>query len=123
MLAKLILLLPFLGFIFSFFSGKKLDVRFSQYITSIFIILSAIFSWVIFFQILGSPAGYKIELFNWINSGSLKVNWSLKIDTLSTVMLIVVTNISAAVHVYSIGYMSKDPSIPRFMSYLSLFLA
>ncbi len=121
MLAKLILLLPFFGFIFSFFSGKKLDVRFSQYITSTFIILSAIFYCIIFFQILESSDGYKIELFNWISSGSLKVNWSLKIDTLSTVMLIVVTNISAAVHVYSIGYMSKDPSIPRFMSYLSLF--
>ena len=56
-----------------------------------------------------------------INSGSLDVNWSMKIDSLSAVMLVVVTSISALVHIYSIGYMSHDPHKPRFMAYLSLF--
>ena len=55
------------------------------------------------------------------NSGNLDVNWSIKIDALSSVMLVVVNLISSLVHIYSIGYMSHDPHKPRFMAYLSLF--
>ena len=62
-----------------------------------------------------------IMLFNWITSGSFSVNWSLRIDALTATMLIVVTSVSACVHLYSIGYMSEDKSIKRFMGYLSLF--
>ena len=58
---------------------------------------------------------------SWISSGTLDVNWSIKIDPLSSVMLVVVTFISSLVHIYSIGYMQHDPHKPRFMSYLSLF--
>ena len=61
------------------------------------------------------------QLFSWIASGTLDVNWSLRVDTLTAVMLIVVTGVSSMVHVYSVGYMADDPSIPRFMAYLSLF--
>ena len=60
-------------------------------------------------------------IFQWINSGNFVADWSIKIDPLSSVMLVVVTSISALVHIYSIGYMSHDPHKPRFMSYLSLF--
>ena len=62
-----------------------------------------------------------LDIFAWINSGTFNVNWSIKIDALSSVMLVVVTLISSLVHIYSIGYMSHDPHKPRFMAYLSLF--
>ena len=113
--------LPLLGFILSIILNKNISDKFSQYLTSILLIISSIFSWILFFKILNFPHVYKINLFNWINSGDFLVNWSIRIDSLSSIMLIVVTNISAAVHVYSIGYMHNDKSIPRFMGYLSLF--
>ena len=62
-----------------------------------------------------------VKLFTWFASGGLDVDWALRVDTLTAVMLIVVTGVSSMVHVYSVGYMAEDPSIPRFMSYLSLF--
>ena len=61
------------------------------------------------------------RIFPWIDSGTLNVDWSLRVDTLTAVMLIVVTGVSSMVHVYSVGYMAEDPGIPRFMSYLRLF--
>ena len=61
------------------------------------------------------------KIFEWISSGGFTANWSIKIDPLSSIMLVVVTFVSALVHIYSIGYMSHDPHKPRFMSYLSLF--
>ena len=61
------------------------------------------------------------KIFEWINSGKFNVNWSINIDPLSSIMILVVTVVSALVHIYSIGYMSHDPHKPRFMSYLSLF--
>ena len=60
-------------------------------------------------------------MFNFITSGDLKVDWALRIDTLTAVMLVVVTTVSALVHLYSIGYMADDPYRPRFFSYLSFF--
>ena len=62
-----------------------------------------------------------VPLFSWIDFGTLDINWSLRVDTLTAVMLIVVTGVSSMVHVYSVGYMAEDTSIPRFMAYLSLF--
>src|SRR6476620_9857283 len=63
----------------------------------------------------------RIALFSWITSGDLQVGWSLRVDTLTAVMLVVVNTVSALVHFYSIGYMEDDPSRPRFFGYLSLF--
>jgi len=62
-----------------------------------------------------------VPLLTWISSGALEISWALKVDTLTAVMMLVVTVVSAMVHVYSIGYMHHDPSIPRFMAYLNLF--
>ena len=62
-----------------------------------------------------------MHIATWINSGSLNVNWAIKIDALSSIMLVVVGLVSSLVHIYSIGYMSNDPHKPRFMAYLSLF--
>src|SRR5690606_13561098 len=61
------------------------------------------------------------ELFTWFDSGSFEASWSLRVDSLTAVMLVVVTWVSAMVHVYSVGYMHHDKSVPRFMAYLSLF--
>ena len=84
-------------------------------------IASSILSLIIFYSVITSGYENNLHLATWINSGSLNVNWSIKIDALSSVMLVVVTFISSLVHIYSIGYMSHDPHKPRFMAYLSLF--
>ena len=75
----------------------------------------------IFYNVISEGYENNVVIASWINSGSLNVNWSIKIDALSSVMLVVVTLISSLVHIYSIGYMSHDPHKPRFMAYLSLF--
>ena len=117
----LIVFLPLLGFLYCSTFGKITHDKYSQIITSFFLILSAVFSWIIFFSFLGSAETQIFNLLNWISSGDFSVNWSFRLDTLTSVMLIVVTTMSACIHVYSIGYMSEDNSIPRFMGYLSLF--
>mgnify|MGYP002526961499 FL=1 len=81
----------------------------------------AILSIVIFYKVTILDYNNNLLIVTWINSGSLNASWSINIDTLSAVMLVVVTLISALVHIYSIGYMSNDPHKPRFMAYLSLF--
>ena len=117
----LILFLPLLGAIISGFFGKLLGDRSCEIITSLFVSISALLSLVIFYRVI--TVGYEdnIVITTWINSGSLNVNWSINIDALSSVMLVVVTLVSSLVHIYSIGYMSHDPHKARFMSYLSLF--
>ena len=115
-----IIFLPLLGSILGYL-GRKLVKYFAEVTTSLFVSLSAIFSLMIFWKGLqtGEYGNYKI--FEWISSGNFVANWSINIDPLSSVMLLVVTFVSALVHIYSIGYMSHDPHKPRFMSYLSLF--
>ncbi|MFL5259492.1 MAG: NADH-quinone oxidoreductase subunit L [Hyphomicrobiales bacterium] len=91
------------------------------YLTSLLLVVCAILSWIVFVQFLSDGTPFKVELFRWVNSGALTANWSLRIDTLTAVMLVVVNTVSALVHIYSIGYMGHDPYQPRFFSYLSLF--
>ena len=86
-----------------------------------FTTISAILSIIIFYNVIINGYENNLLIAKWINSGSLQVNWSIKIDALSAVMLVVVNSISSLVHIYSIGYMSHDPHKPRFMAYLSLF--
>ena len=116
-----ILFLPLVASILSGFFGRSLGDKLSQIITSLFVSISAILSFVVLFKVIKHGYENNIIIATWINSGSLNVNWSINIDALSAVMLVVVTLISALVHIYSIGYMSQDPHKPRFMSYLSLF--
>tara|TARA_A100001011_G_scaffold132878_1_gene140012 strand:- start:22466 stop:24373 length:1908 start_codon:yes stop_codon:yes gene_type:complete len=116
----LILFLPLLGSIFGYF-GKSLGDKFSIIITSLFISISAILSIIVFYNGIVNNIYGNYKIFEWINSGKFVVNWSINVDPLSSVMLVVVTLISSLVHIYSIGYMNKDPHKPRFMSYLSLF--
>ena len=116
-----VLFLPLFGAIISGFFGKYIGQRNSEILTSTFVCISAILSLIIFVDVITNNYENNITIASWINSGLLKVNWSVKIDPLSSVMLVVVTLISSIVHIYSIGYMSHDPHKSRFMSYLSLF--
>jgi len=117
----LVIFLPLVASIISGFFGKYLGSRNSEIITSLFVSISAIFSFLIFYKVLNENYANNLNIFTWIDSGTLNVNWSIKIDALSSVMLVVVTLVSFLVHIYSIGYMSHDPNKQRFMSYLSLF--
>ena len=113
--------LPLIAAIISGFFGKYIGDRNSEIITSLFVSIAAIFSLIVFYNVVVNQYEDNIIIATWISSGSLDVNWSMKIDPLSSVMLVVVNSISALVHIYSIGYMSNDPHKPRFMAYLSLF--
>ena len=116
-----ILALPLIASIISGFFGKFIGDRNSEIVTSLLVSISAILSAIVFYEVIFNQYEENIIIATWINSGSLEVNWSMKIDALSSVMLVVVTFVSALVHIYSIGYMSHDPHKPRFMAYLSLF--
>ena len=115
-----ILFLPLIGSLVGYF-GRSLTKYFAEISTSLFVSLSAILSVLVFWNGFQNNIYGNYIIFEWISSGSFKANWSINIDPLSSVMLVVVTFVSALVHIYSIGYMSHDPHKPRFMSYLSLF--
>ena len=117
----IIIFLPLISSIISGFFGNKIGERNSEILTSVFVSISSILSFFIFYKVLAYNYNNNVVVATWISSGSLNVNWSINVDALSSVMLVVVTLISAIVHVYSIGYMSHDPCKPRFMAYLSLF--
>ena len=119
-MAYLIILLPLLGSLLGYYS-KPLGDRFSEIIPTLLVIASAVLSAIVFYRGIIFDEYSNYIIFEWIKSGSFKVNWSVNIDPLSSVMLVVVTSVSSLVHIYSIGYMSHDPHRPRFMSYLSLF--
>jgi len=116
-----IVLLPLVGSIISGFFGKRLGAKSCQILTSLFVSLSGILSLFIFYEVFVHDYSSNKLIFNWISSGDFHVNWSIYIDPLTSVMLVVVSLISSIIHFYSIGYMSHDPHKPRFMAYLSLF--
>jgi NADH-quinone oxidoreductase subunit L len=116
-----ILFLPLIASIISGFFGKYIRDRNSEIVTSALVSISAFLSIFVLYQVIVNQYEENIVIATWINSGSLDVNWSMLIDPLSAVMLVVVTSVSSLVHIYSIGYMSHDPHKPRFMAYLSLF--
>jgi NADH-quinone oxidoreductase subunit L len=95
--------------------------RAAEVITTALLLTSAALSWVMFVDVALMHHDLRVVLTSWIDSGDLKINWALRVDTLTAVMLVVVTTVSSLVHLYSIGYMNEDPNRPRFMSYLSLF--
>jgi NADH-quinone oxidoreductase subunit L len=95
--------------------------RAAELITTGLLLVAAAFSWVTLIDVGFGHNDARIALFPWINSGDLQVEWALRVDTLTAVMLVVVNTISSLVHLYSIGYMDEDPHRPRFFAYLSLF--
>jgi NADH-quinone oxidoreductase subunit L len=116
-----ILFLPLVASIIAGFFGKYIGDRNSEFVTSGLVSISALLSIFVLYQVIVNQYEENIVIATWINSGSLDVNWSMLIDPLSAIMLVVVTSVSSLVHIYSIGYMSHDPHKPRFMAYLSLF--
>tara|TARA_Y100000590_G_scaffold24804_1_gene28210 strand:- start:7311 stop:9218 length:1908 start_codon:yes stop_codon:yes gene_type:complete len=116
-----IVFLPLIGAFISGFFGKTLGDKYSQILTSLLVSISGILSLIIFYEVISENYSSNKLIFNWISSGYFHVNWSIKIDPLTSVMLVVVSLISSIIHFYSIGYMAGDPNKPRFMAYLSLF--
>jgi NADH-quinone oxidoreductase subunit L len=119
--AILIVFLPLIAAIVTGLFGRTLGDRASQVITSGAVLIAAVLSILTFKTIALDHHTDTIQLLRWIDTGPLSVDWAIRLDTLSAVMLCVVTIVSSMVHVYSIGYMSHDHSIPRFMAYLSFF--
>ena len=115
-----IIFLPLIASIISGFFGKFIGDKNSEIVTSALVSISALLSIFVLYQVIVNQYEENIIIATWINSGSLNVNWSMLIDPLSAVMLVVVTSISSLVHIYSIGYMSHDPHKPRSVSYTHL---
>src|SRR3954466_9571148 len=117
-----IVFLPLLGFLIAGLFGRFIGARPSEVVTTSLLFVSLLFSWIIFAQVGFGTAETSVPVLgNWFTSGTLKVDWALRVDTLTAVMLVAVATVSALVHLYSIGYMHDDPSRPRFFAFLSLF--
>ncbi|HUI21991.1 MAG TPA: NADH-quinone oxidoreductase subunit L [Methylocella sp.] len=117
-----IVFLPLVGFLIAGPFGWRIGARPSEIVTTTLLFVSCVLSWIVFVNVALGTAPASVSLIgNWFTSGALKVDWALKIDTLTAVMLVVVTTVSSLVHLYSVGYMADDPSRPRFFAYLSLF--
>ncbi len=112
---------PLIGFLCSALFGKKIGDAGCQAVTCAGLVCAAVASVVLFFTVAVHGHGYTTLLAPWIVSGDFAVNWALRLDSLSVVMMCVINIVSACVHVYSVGYMSHDPAKGRFMAYLSLF--
>jgi NADH-quinone oxidoreductase subunit L len=117
-----IVFFPLLGFLIAGLVGNRIGARATETVTTGLLFIACFLSWIAFIQHgLGHAPMVVSPLSNWMNSGGLSVDWALRIDSLTSVMLVVVTTVSALVHLYSVGYMADDPSQPRFFGYLSLF--
>ncbi len=116
-----IVFLPLAGALIAGLFGRLIGDRPSEIITTALLMIAALLSWIVFIQVGYNHETARVPIMRWITSGELEAAWSLRIDTLTSVMLVVVTTVSALVHLYSIGYMHEDPARSRFFSYLSLF--
>ena len=113
---------PLFGFLTTIFFGKLLGDRLSQILTSSLVLISSLISFYYFYGfVFNNYQPFKHLIFNWVTSEELVLNWSIYIDQLTSIMLVIINFISLLVHIYSIEYMNHDNSKPRFMSYLSLF--
>ena len=117
-----IVFLPLLAAVVAGLGNRALGNVPAKVITTGALFIACALSWPIFLHYLaGNGAATVTPVLNWVASGSLQFNWELRVDTLTAVMLVVVTTVSALVHLYSWGYMDEDPDQPRFFAYLSLF--
>ncbi len=117
-----IVALPLLGFLVAGIFGRLIGPRPSEILTTSLLFVSMLLAWIVFGEFITGAAGADVRIItSWMTSGTLRVDWALRIDALTVVMLFVVTTVSALVHLYSIGYMHEDNSRPRFFAYLSLF--
>lgn len=116
-----VVFLPLLGAIIAGFFGRLIGDKASQFVTCVCVSAAAVLSILLFRDVAFMGNSTNRVLLDWIQSGTLSVDWGIKIDTLTAIMLIVVNVVSAMVHIYSVGYMHGDKGIPRFMAYLGLF--
>mgnify|MGYP003335270859 CR=1 FL=1 len=117
-----IVFLPLIAAIIAGFGNKMIGAVPAKIVTTGALFISCALSWPIFLSFVGGHAEATVTpVLNWIQSGSFDAQWALRVDTMTAVMLVVVTSVSALVHLYSWGYMSEDPDQPRFFAYLSLF--
>jgi NADH-quinone oxidoreductase subunit L len=125
MIYSAIVFLPLLGALIAGLFGRVIGDRASEVITTGLMLIAAVLAWFVFVEtgFTGDAAksAVKVPVMRWITSGDLEAAWVLRIDTLTAVMLVVVTTVSSLVHLYSIGYMHEDDGRPRFFAYLSLF--
>ena len=116
-----IVFLPILASAIAGLLGRFIGARASELVTTGALFVSAALSIAAFYDVALLGHSHLIQVLPWIHSGDLRVDWSIRVDALTAVMLVVVTGVSSLVHLYSIGYMAEDPGRPRFFSYLSLF--
>ena len=121
MIYSAIVFLPALGGLIAGLFGRLLGPRPSELITTGLLLVSCVLSWIVFYRVGFGHETAHVAIERWITSGELDIGWAFKIDTLTAVMFVVVTTVSALVHVYSIGYMAEDDSRSRFFAYLSGF--
>ncbi|MBX9926747.1 MAG: NADH-quinone oxidoreductase subunit L [Hyphomicrobiaceae bacterium] len=121
MIYAAIVFLPLAGALIAGLFGRVIGDRPSELITTACLVLAAVLSWVVFVDVGFAHTTTKVNILRWVSSGELDVAWALRIDTLTAVMLVVVTTVSSLVHLYSIGYMEEDDARWRFFAYLSLF--
>ena len=118
----LIVFLPLIAAIVAGLFGRWIGKTAAKMVTTGALFIGAFLSWPIFFEYIGGNAQpVVVPVLDWIRSGTLTVDWALRLDSLTAVMLVVVTTVSSLVHLYSWGYMEEDPGQPRFFAYLSLF--
>ncbi len=116
-----IVFLPLLGSFIAGIFGRAIGARASELVTTALLFVSAALSMMAFSDVAILGHNHVLTLAQWIVSGTFEADWTIRVDSLTAVMLVVVTGVSSLVHLYSIGYMAEDPSRPRFFSYLSLF--
>ncbi|QUD88506.1 NADH-quinone oxidoreductase subunit L [Phenylobacterium montanum] len=122
LLVKVLVLAPLFGAAVAGLAGRRIGNVASQAVTTGLLFLSCLLGWMTFLNVTGGAwKPFVGEIMPFINVGAFQSAWSVRVDTLSSVMLIVVTTVSALVHLYSWGYMAEDDSKPRFFAYLSLF--
>jgi len=122
----ILLFAPLVGAIIAGFGWKMIGEQAAQWVATGLLFLSALLSWIVFLTFDGTTE--HVEILRWIQSGTLDTSWGIRMDRLTTIMLIVITTVSALVHLYSFGYMAHDENFregehykARFFAYLSFF--
>ncbi|MBX9702241.1 MAG: NADH-quinone oxidoreductase subunit L, partial [Acetobacteraceae bacterium] len=112
---------PLLGATISGFLGRWIGDRAAQWSTVICMALAAACGILAFIETVMGTGATTVRIITWMDVGGLEVAWALRYDTIAAVMVMMVTFVSTLIHLYSVGYMSHDPTTPRFFAYLSLF--
>ncbi len=120
-MVSIILLAPLAGALIAGFGHRFIGERMAMVIPTAILFLCCLLSWITFYT-YDAHEGAEVEtLFRFLDSGSVVADWAIRLDTLTKIMLVVVTTVSSLVHLYSIGYMEEDDAKPRFFAYLSFF--